>query len=105
MSENPLREPTTGDDEWRQRPSPGQQAICHCSATEPASTGKYRDHHENPAAMTEYGNESHRMRRVEMRCSRCESQLGQVFPDGPAPARLRHCIKSAALKLEGEPAQ
>ncbi len=73
-----------------------------------ASTDKYDSHSGwpsfvrplEPDNVVEREDNSHGMRRVEVRSKHGDSHLGHVFPDGPKEETgMRYCINSAALRF------
>ena len=80
--------------------------IC-CGAKLFDSNTKYNSHTGWPSFTDPYDNKaiksltdnSHFMTRTEVRCSKCDSHLGHVFPDGPSESGLRYCINSISLNF------
>jgi peptide-methionine (R)-S-oxide reductase len=58
----------------------------------PSFTAPFAESHLTIVSDNSYG-----MVRTEIRCGRCGSHQGHVFPDGPPPSHQRYCINSVSL--------
>jgi peptide-methionine (R)-S-oxide reductase len=58
----------------------------------PSFTTPYDETHLKSIRDSSFG-----MVRTEIRCARCDSHQGHVFPDGPPPTGQRYCINSVSL--------
>jgi peptide-methionine (R)-S-oxide reductase len=84
----------------------GEYSCAACGTVLFFSTAKYNSGCGWPAftqpasadTIDEHRDVSYGMIRTEVRCGKCDSHLGHVFPDGPPEkGGLRYCINSAAL--------
>lgn len=84
----------------------GEYTCAACGTVLFFSTAKYNSGCGWPAftepadneTIDEHRDVSYGMIRTEVRCGKCDSHLGHVFPDGPPEkGGLRYCINSAAL--------
>ena len=79
------------------------QALFDASTKFDAGCGWPSIFENKPGAVTEDTDYLLGYPRTEIRCSRCNSHLGHVFPDAPdTPTGMRYCMNSVALNFEPE---
>ncbi|ETN71841.1 methionine-R-sulfoxide reductase [Necator americanus] len=110
------------EDEWKKVLPAESFEVARNSGTEPAFSGAYDKFFEKgrsdskywagcgwPAFSKSVGQDmnivriednSHGMKRTEVRCKKCNAHLGHVFDDGPKETGERYCINSVCMAFE-----
>lgn len=103
LREHGTERPFTG--KWLTNKKDGQYVCAACGFPLFSSTAKFETECGWPSFyesldkshVIEIEDNSLGMKRIEIRCARCNGHLGHIFNDGPKPTGMRYCINSVSL--------